>query len=90
MTTQASLEDVEEDASNESENKSRRIYGLTILVLAVLGVTVNFTSIIILSRRKRKTMFHSLLKVRYNKTILSFVLHMFYMSNGLKFLILPE
>ena len=41
-----------------------RVYSLVMVALAVLGLVVNLVSIVLIGRRKRKSMFHALLKVR--------------------------
>ena len=59
---------VKEDIDNEHEDKDDRYwYSITILFLAVLGLGINITAIIIM--RKKKGIFHKLLKVRNIKKL---------------------
>ena len=43
--------------------EAKRKYSIAMLSLAGIGLLVNVASIILLSAKKRKSMFHSLLKV---------------------------
>ena len=45
-----------------------QIYGIIMMAMTVLGIIVNISSIILLSRRERPSMFHSSLKVQYLKS----------------------
>ena len=53
-------EDNEEDNYME-EQTSEKWYSITILVLAVVGLAINITAVIIM--RKKKGIFHTMLKV---------------------------
>ena len=54
------VEDLDEDAE-VYEGGSEKWYSITILILAVVGLAINITAVIIM--RKKKGIFHTMLKV---------------------------
>ena len=46
-----------------------QVYDIVMIAMTILGVVVNITSIIILQRKNRSTMFHTLLKVSKNTVV---------------------
>jgi hypothetical protein len=46
-----------------ADKVNTQAYGIIIMAMTVLGVIVNVSSIVLLCKRKRASMFHSLLKV---------------------------
>lgn len=46
-----------------SQQVNTQPYGILIMAMTLLGAVVNVSSIILLSKTKRSSMFHSLLKV---------------------------
>ena len=65
---QSSIAKEDVDNEHEDENKDDRYwYSITILFLAVIGLGINITAIIVM--RKKKGIFHKLLKVRNMKKI---------------------
>ena len=59
-------EEHEEDNYME-EQTSEKWYSITILVLAVVGLAINITAVIIM--RKKKGIFHTMLKVNDNHNL---------------------
>ena len=65
---QSSIAKEDIDNENEDVNKDDRYwYSITILFLAVIGLGINITAIIVM--RKKKGIFHQLLKVKNIKKI---------------------
>ena len=60
----AVIDNISEDNKEDSymeEQTSEKWYSITILVLAVVGLAINITAVIIM--RKKKGIFHTMLKV---------------------------
>ena len=52
-----------------SENVYIQPYGIVTMAMTVLGIVVNVSSIVLLCKKKRNSMFHTLLKVIKPKNI---------------------
>ena len=80
------VEDLDEEDAEVYERGSEKWYSITILILAVVGLAINITAVIIM--RKKKGIFHTMLKVSaYDKNSVkqylfaSFVLYIFFEKN---------
>ena len=73
-------EDNEEDNYME-EQTSEKWYSITILVLAVVGLAINITAVIIM--RKKKGIFHTMLKVNliHNQVFICFLITILALKN---------
>ena len=61
----------DEDLDTDTYEDDAKWYSIAILVLALVGVAVNLTAVILL--RKKKGIFHKMLKVRNTKNILKYL-----------------
>ena len=52
-----------------SENVYIQPYGIVTMAMTVLGIVVNVSSIVLLCKKKRNSMFHTLLKVIRHENI---------------------
>ena len=57
------VEDLDEEDAEVYERGSEKWYSITILILAVVGLAINITAVIIM--RKKKGIFHTMLKVSH-------------------------
>ena len=55
------VEDLDEEDAEVYERESEKWYSIAILILAVVGLAINITAVIIM--RKKKGIFHTMLKV---------------------------
>ena len=75
------VEDLDEEDAEVYERGSEKWYSITILILAVVGLAINITAVIIM--RKKKGIFHTMLKVSaYDKnSVKQYLFYQFYQND---------